>query len=595
MVVVGAGHSGCEAALAAARLGLSTALLTASYDTAALMSCNPAIGGIGKGQLVREIDALGGQMALVTDASLIQFRMLNTKKGIAVRSPRAQCDRTLYKENMLKALQEQENLHLSQGMVEEILTDGNTVRGVVLREGLKIGARAVVVAAGTFLRGRIFVGDRSYPGGRAGEDASGLSLSLERLGFKTRRLKTGTPPRVDGRTLDYDQLFVQKGDERIIPFSFRTEKMEREQLVCYITHTTRKTHEMIRENLERSALYGGHIRATGVRYCPSVEDKVVRFAQKERHQVFIEPEGLNTNEFYLNGLSMSLPAEVQEEVVHSVPGLQEARVTRYAYAIEYDFFPPEQIRTTLETKRIENLFFAGQINGTTGYEEAAAQGLMAGINAALKLRKKTPLVLSRSEAYIGVLIDDIVTKGVDEPYRMFTSRAEYRLILRADNADRRLLPIGYRVGLVGEEQYRRLLLKEEKIKELHGLLVGTKKEGVPLSTLLRRPDVTMDDVGEYAPSVSHYPEDVRQQVEIEIKYDGYIKRQHQQVQKLSDLEKKKIPYDFDFKNVETISFEAREKLQKIRPTDLAQASRIPGIRTSDIFSLMVALRKHSQV
>jgi len=595
VVVVGAGHSGCEAALATARLGLSTALITTSYDTVALMSCNPAIGGIAKGQLVREIDALGGQMALTTDASLIQFRMLNTKKGIAVRSPRAQCDRNLYKEHMLKTLQNQNNLYLLQGMVEEVLTDGGVVSGVVLREGLRMKARSVIVAAGTFLRGRIFVGNVSYPGGRTGENASDdLSASLERLGFRTARLKTGTPPRVDGKTLNYDELSVQKGDERIVPFSFRTEKIEREQLVCYITYTTEKTHKIIRDNLERSALYGGRIRATGVRYCPSVEDKVVKFADKGRHQVFIEPEGLNTSEFYLNGLSMSLPAEVQESVVHSIPGLEEARITRYAYAIEYDFFPPEQIHPTLETKLIDGLYFAGQINGTTGYEEAAAQGLLAGINAALKLKERPPLVLSRSQAYIGVLIDDIVTKGVDEPYRMFTSRAEFRLVLRADNADRRLMPTGYRIGLIPEEQYQRLLEKEKSIERLHNFLKETKKDGILLSRLLRRPEVTMERIGEYAPSVLDYPEDVRQQVEIETKYEGYIKRQQQQAQKLSELEKKKIPPDFDFKSVETISFEAREKLQRIRPADLAQASRIPGIRTSDIFSLMVALRKRSK-
>lgn len=592
VIVVGGGHAGCEAALATARLGLSTALITASYDTVALMSCNPAIGGIAKGQLVREIDALGGQMALVTDASLIQFRMLNTKKGIAVRSPRAQCDRNLYKESMRRAIQRQNNLCLMQGMVEEILTDGGSVSGVVLREGLKIGARVVIVAAGTFLRGRIFVGDVSYAGGRAGENASGsLSLSLERLGLKTRRLKTGTPPRVDGRTLNYSRLSVQRGDDRIVPFSFRTDKIEREQLVCYITYTTERTHKIIRGNLKRSALYGGRIKATGVRYCPSVEDKVVKFADRERHQIFIEPEGLDTEEFYLNGLSMSLPADIQEEVVNSIPGLEEARITRYAYAIEYDFFPPEQIHPTLETKSVDGLFLAGQINGTTGYEEAAAQGLMAGINAALKLKKKPPIILSRSEAYIGVLIDDIVTKGVDEPYRMFTSRAEYRLILRSDNADRRLTPLGYRIGLVNEEQYQRLLKKEKAIKRLRRTLEERRRDGVRLSKLLRRPDMTVERIGEYEPSVLDYPEDVRQQVEIEIKYEGYIKRQGQQAEKLRELNKKKIPSDFDFRSVETISYEAREKLERIRPVDLAQASRIPGIRTSDIFALMVCLSR----
>jgi len=594
VIVVGGGHAGCEAALASARLGLQTALITVSYDTVALMSCNPAIGGIAKGQLVREIDALGGQMALATDESLIQFRMLNTKKGVAVRSPRAQCDRTLYKTAMLRALQNQKNLHLVQGMVEEILTNGNHITGTVLREGLSFTAKAVILAAGTFLRGRIFIGDRSYPSGRAGENSSeGLSLSLEKLGFKTSRLKTGTPPRVDGRTLDFTALEPQYGDPEIVPFSFLNEKIERSQVPCYITYTTEETHRIIRENLHRSAMYGGHIKAKGVRYCPSVEDKVVKFADKPRHQIFIEPEGLNTTEFYLNGISNSLPAEVQEKLVHSIPGLENAKITRYGYAIEYDFLPTEQILPTLETKLIEGLYIAGQLNGTTGYEEAAAQGIIAGINAALKLKNQPPLVLSRSEAYIGVLIDDIVTKGVDEPYRMFTSRAEYRLLLRSDNADRRLTPIGYRIGLVSEERYKRLFEKEKAISDLKKILEEKKKDGTPLSKLLRRPDMAIENLSEYEPSIKDYSKDVQKQVEIETKYEGYIRKQQADTLKLAELEKKLIPYNIDFFSIKTISYEAREKLNRIKPYNLAQASRIPGIRPADILALMVALRKNN--
>jgi tRNA uridine 5-carboxymethylaminomethyl modification enzyme len=594
VIVVGGGHAGCEAALASARLGLQTALITVSYDTVALMSCNPAIGGIAKGQLVREIDALGGQMALATDESLIQFRMLNTKKGVAVRSPRAQCDRTLYKTAMLRALQNQKNLHLVQGMVEEILTNGNHITGTVLREGLSFTAKAVILAAGTFLRGRIFIGDRSYPSGRAGENSSeGLSLSLEKLGFKTSRLKTGTPPRVDGRTLDFTALEPQYGDPEIVPFSFLNEKIERSQVPCYITYTTEETHRIIRENLHRSAMYGGHIKAKGVRYCPSVEDKVVKFADKPRHQIFIEPEGLNTTEFYLNGISNSLPAEVQEKLVHSIPGLENAKITRYGYAIEYDFLPTEQILPTLETKLIEGLYIAGQLNGTTGYEEAAAQGIIAGINAALKLKNQPPLVLSRSEAYIGVLIDDIVTKGVDEPYRMFTSRAEYRLLLRSDNADRRLTPIGYRIGLVSEERYKRLFEKEKAISDLKKILEEKRKDGTPLSKLLRRPDMAIENLSEYEPSIKDYSKDVQKQVEIETKYEGYIRKQQADTLKLAELEKKLIPDNIDFFSIKTISYEAREKLNRIKPYNLAQASRIPGIRPADILALMVALRKNN--
>ncbi|MCX7703456.1 MAG: tRNA uridine-5-carboxymethylaminomethyl(34) synthesis enzyme MnmG [Planctomycetota bacterium] len=594
VIVVGAGHAGCEAALAAARLGFSTALVTVSYDTVALMSCNPAIGGIGKGQLVREIDALGGQMALITDEALIQFRMLNTRKGVAVRSPRAQCDRSLYRTAMLRTLQNQKNLHLIQGMVEEVTALNGSVSGVVLREGVSLSAKVVILTSGTFLRGKIFIGDRSYPGGRAGENSSeNLSLSLQRAGFKTMRFKTGTPPRVDGTTLDFSVLKPQYGDDEIVPFSFLTERIERSQVPCYITYTTPRTHEIIRKNLHRSAMYGGHIKAKGVRYCPSVEDKVVKFADKERHQIFIEPEGLNTKEFYLNGISNSLPAEVQEEMVRSLPGFENVRITRYGYAVEYDFFPPEQLKATLETKLLGGLYFAGQVNGTTGYEEAAAQGLMAGINAALKLKGVSPLVLSRSESYIGVLIDDLVTKGVDEPYRMFTSRAEYRLILRSDNADRRLTPLGYRIGLASEERYRRLFEKEDSIKRLRKILEEKKEGANSFSQLLRRPDVTLKSLGERDESLLEFSEDVRQQVEIDVKYEGYINRQKSDAEKLSELEKKLIPREFDFFAVKTISYEAREKLSRVRPQNLAQASRIPGIRSADIFALMVALRKAS--
>lgn len=592
VIVVGAGHAGCEAALASARMGMSTALLTINLDTIAQMSCNPAIGGLAKGQLVREIDALGGEMAKVTDETGIQFRMLNTKKGPAVHSPRAQADKKAYQVSMKKRVESQDNLFLRQEIADDLILDKKKVAGVVGQSGIQYKAKAVILTTGTFLKGLIHIGEFITPGGRIGELSSEkLSGSLRRIGFEVGRLKTGTPPRLNGRTIDYTMLMPQYGDENPAPFSFSTEKIDRSQVPCYLTYTNPNTHKIITGNLSRAPLYTGQIQSVGPRYCPSLEDKIVHFSGKDQHQVFLEPEGLTTLEVYCNGISTSMPHDIQEAIVHSIAGLESAEIVRYGYAIEYDFVPPAQLLPSLETKCVENLFHAGQINGTSGYEEAAAQGIMAGINAALKIQGKEPFILDRSEAYIGVLIDDLVTKGTQEPYRMFTSRAEYRLLLRHDNADRRLMRYGFRYGLIPEQPWRKLREKEIAIAET--LAYMDKKMVGPdtLAKILSRPDRTFDHLLAIDAELSqrHLSKEIKEQVEIEVKYKGYIDRQHNQIEKFKKMEDYKIPSWLDYQNIPELRKEARQKLFQIRPVSLAQASRISGVSPADISILMIHL------
>ncbi|MEW6354742.1 MAG: tRNA uridine-5-carboxymethylaminomethyl(34) synthesis enzyme MnmG [Planctomycetota bacterium] len=603
IIVVGAGHAGCEAALAAARMGMETALFTIRRDRIAQMSCNPAIGGLAKGQLVREVDALGGEMAKVTDATGIQFRMLNQRKGPAMRSPRAQADRKLYREEMRRHIEAQERLRVLEDTVDELLVRDGKAVGVRTHSGNEYGTRAVILTTGTFLKGLIHIGEHQEIGGRIGEpSAERLSASLAAHGLEIGRLKTGTPPRLEGKTINYGKMTKQPGDPDPTPFSFSTKRITRPQVPCHLTWTTAETHEILRKNLDRAPLFTGQIKSAGPRYCPSVELKVVRFPDKDEHQIFIEPEGLDTTEVYCNGLATSVPKDVQEAMVRSVPGLEEAAITVYGYAIEYDFVPPTQLKPSLETKRIENLFHAGQINGTSGYEEAAAQGIMAGINAALKLRGEGPLILRRDEAYIGVLIDDLVTKGTQEPYRMFTSRAEYRLLLRQDNADRRLMAHGHRLGLIGDEQFSTLQDKERKIAETIAFMEKTRPPGgsdlrevslreVSLAQYLRRPHVTFENVMKMCPKLGEVCPDpcVREQVEIELKYAGYIQRQLAQIEKFRRMEDWRIPGGIDYERIKDLKREARAKLNEVRPASLGQASRISGVTPSDISVLMVYL------
>jgi tRNA uridine 5-carboxymethylaminomethyl modification enzyme len=596
VVVIGAGHAGIEAALAAARMGRRTALLTLNCDAVGQMSCNPAIGGVAKGQIVREVDALGGAMGLLTDAAAIQFRLLNRGKGPAMHSPRAQCDKKAYQVLAKRTVERQEGLTLRQEMVEALVVEGGRAAGVRCRGGAEYKARAVVVTTGTFLQALMHTGETKTKGGRAGDaSAEGLSHSLRELGFELRRFKTGTPPRLNGRTIDFSRLEPQPGDADPVPFSFLSDRVTRDQLDCHITATNPAVHDLIRANLHRAPMYSGQITSTGPRYCPSIEDKVVRFADRDEHQIFLEPEGRETLEYYCNGISTSLPRDVQEAIIPLIPGLEHAEVMRFGYAVEYDYAPPTQLEPTLQTKPVAGLYFAGQINGTTGYEEAAAQGLVAGINAALAVAGAAPLVLDRSQAYIGVLIDDLVTRGVDEPYRMFTSRAEYRLLLRHDNADLRLTELGRRIGLVDDARWARFQARKGRIDRLRDALRTTRIDGTTLEHALRRPPTTWDDLLALHPPLADLDSDPAavEQVTIEAKYGGYIDRQALQVERFRRLEHKPLPADLDYAAVPQLRAEAREKLSRVRPRSLGQAGRISGINPADVATLLIHLKKGS--
>jgi len=590
VIVVGAGHAGTEAALASARIGCSTLLLTSNLDTIAQMSCNPAIGGQAKGQIAREIDALGGEMGLNTDKTGIQFRMLNTKNGPAVRAPRAQCDKKAYQLRMKLIVESQYLLDVKQAMIEELVIEQDKIYGVITSIGMRYDADAIIITTGTFLRGLIHIGESKIEAGRSAEPASiGMSVNLKKLGFELGRLKTGTPPRLNRRSIDFSKMDIQIGDKKPSYFSFRTTPMFHvEQLPCYITYTTEKTKTIITKNLHRSPLYSGNIQGIGTRYCPSIEDKIVKFAEKERHQIFLEPEGRLTDEFYLNGASSSLPEDIQLDVVHSIIGLENAEIMRPAYAIEYDYSLPHQLHATLETKLIEGLYFAGQLNGTSGYEEAGAQGIVAGINAALKIKSKKQIKFTRADSYIGVLIDDLITKSTEEPYRMFTSRAEYRLQLRQDNADLRLTKIGREVGLVNDTQWNLFSKRKQLIAEETARLLHLREDSLTYSELLRRPEVSYQSLPKANLSL---PIDVQEQVEIQIKYAGYISRDLEQIQRFTQLEEKQIPSWIDYEKIPSLRFESRQKLIRYRPDSIGQASRISGVTPSDVTLLLIWLKK----
>lgn len=614
VIVVGAGHAGCEAAIASAKMGKETLILTMSLDAVALLACNPSIGGTGKGHLVKEIDALGGEMGIAIDETMIQSRMLNTSKGPAVHSLRAQADKFEYQNKMKYKLEDQDNLDLRQGEVTEVLVEDGKVKGVKTRTGATYSADSVIIATGTYLKGRIFIGELNYEGGPNGFfPSTELSDSLRQIGFEMRRFKTGTPARIHSKSVDFSKTEPQHGDEEIIPFSFMTDELNVEQIPCYLTYTNEKTHQIILDNIGRSPMYAGDMESVGPRYCPSIEDKVVRFTDKKRHQVFVEPEGRHTAEMYVQGMSTTLPEDVLLEMMRSVEGLENVKIMRGAYAIEYDCIDPTQLKLSLESKAVENLFFAGQINGTSGYEEAASQGLVAGINSVLKLDGREPLILDRSEAYIGVLIDDLVTKGTEEPYRMMTSRSEYRLTLRQDNADLRLTEKGYSVGLASEERYRRYLEKKQSLEdELERLKnykltpnaeVNSYLESInttPLKTptsmydFIKRPEITYDMLSGIDPERPELKKEVRMQVEIQIKYDGYIKKQTIQIDQFRKLEHKKLSEEIDYSEIKGLRLEARQKLNDIKPESVGQASRISGVSPADINVLLIYLEQQNR-